>query len=147
MKKLIVLFLLLTGISQAQQSKSFEWYDSLTSSRTAVTVDVSGFLYVDVVFKGLATSDSLRLYNMTDSVVIRGLGSGGLQYSKFTKDTIPTYLRDLNLYTEVDSGMVKGLASPLDMAVLNPNLNKLYIKWTDSVFGHTIYLRVRGRNY
>lgn len=142
MKKIIILLLLLiTSISQAQPKKSFELYDSLNTSRRAITADLNGFLYVDVIFRGLTTNDTIRIYNLLDSVE----GSG---YSKFTRDTIPSYLRDLNLYTESDSGFIRATASPFNVAVLNPNINKLLIRWIDSNFdSHTVYLRIRGRNY
>lgn len=142
MKKIIILLLLLiASISYAQPKKSFELYDSLNTSRRAITADLNGFLYVDVVFRGLTTNDTIRIYNLLDSV-------RESEYTKFTRDTIPCYLRDLNLYTEADSGFIRATASPFNVSVLNPNINKLLIRWTDSNFdSHTIYLRIRGRNY
>jgi len=142
MKTIIVILLLIAGTQlQAQQSRQFEWLDSLTASRPIISVDARGWKDVTVYFKGLTTADSVRVYNQLDSAT-------GYNATKFGMDTIACAMRDLTTNTDVVAkGLIKALASPLDMWVLNPLLNKLFFKNTDTALDHTIYVRIRGIIY
>lgn len=146
MKKLIIFILLLVaGVSQGQDQKRFEYLDSLNSTRTKFTIDVKGYSEILVDFRGLTTADSIRLYNLLDS-------ASGLTATKFTRDTIPVKFTNTSAQADSINGMfirnyVKYVASPYDIQLINPGINKLFIKSLDSgagVLDHTIYIRVRG---
>lgn len=120
---------------ETQAQRVYEKIDSLETGRTTFSLDVSGFLYTSVIFESLVSTDSVKIYNVTDSV------------SKYLNgDTVACYLRNLSTYAEYSSGLVNGLTADLEIQPLNPNIKKLYIKFLNPA-SLTIYFRVRGITY
>jgi hypothetical protein len=123
---------------ETQAQRIYEQIDSLTATRTSVTLDVSGFLYTSVIFETLGSTDSVRISNQTDSV---GVKHGVKQ--------IPLYLRNASTFAEYASGLVIGLASPLEIQPLSPNIKKLRVEMLDAGAGipTAIYFRYRMITY
>jgi hypothetical protein len=141
MKKIIVLLCLLGALCiprETHAQRISEQIDSLTATRTSVTLDVSGFLYTSVIFETLSSTDSVRISNQTDSVGV-----------KHGVKRIPLYLRNASTFAEYASGSVIGLASPLEIQPLSPNIKKLRVEMLDTGAGipTAIYFRYRMITY
>ena len=136
MKTIIAILLMVAGVAQAQRS---EYLDSLTSARTSVSINVSGYEYVSVYFRGLATADTLTVYNQLDSAM-NDRRQGILKYPT---DSMSVALKNIKTTLTDTTGTIIGKASPIEFLVLNSNLDKLKIAWRDVTLGHVIYMRIR----
>lgn len=123
---------------ETHAQRIYEQMDSLTATRTSVTLDVSGFLYTSVIFETLGSNDSVKISNQTDSIGI-----------KHGVKKIPLYLRNASTFAEYASGLVIGLASPLEIQPLSPNIKKLRVEMLDTGAGipTAIYFRYRMITY
>lgn len=110
-------------------------YDSLKSTRLQVKIpwDAS-YLYSSIIFDQIASTDSVGIYALTDSI-----------HNKHGYDTIPLYTRNISTFSEYGSGLIDSLTSPVELSILSPNIEYLLIKLLDrQTTKPTVYFRMRG---
>ncbi len=131
MKHLILLLAVffITGFAEGQADKVTQ-VDSIKSGRTSNVFTInSRHNYNTIFLKNLSSTDSLRVWHITEN-----------------GDTAAVSLRDLNTWTDLTDNKISNVSGAHEFLILHPNLYKVWIQYKNSSISKTIPVRRRGNN-
>lgn len=131
MRKLfLILLLVMISVSVHAQVEKVTQVDSIKSGRTSNTFTInSRHNYNTIMLKNLASTDSLRVWHITEN-----------------NDTAAVALRDLNTWTDLTDNKISNVSGAHEFLILHPNLYKVWVQYKNSSISKTIPVRRRGNN-